>query len=217
MSFHCAVWLAVKPFCVIQAVWYFWCWPLTNPQVLSAVGFEMGCICFAAAYHLMQSVSQGQICSDNSMSCFMWDRNSRENLLTFPVTVYSYQASQSGSDPIMPGVWHGSRPVYQLWSYWYGSTKDDRLIGLVVKAATLKAEDLGFKSRLRCGIFSIFSLYLPSPPSLSLSMSVFLSFSLCLWPPRWPSDYSICLESGRSRVQIPLVTRFFWGRVIPVT
>ena len=36
-------------------------------------------------------------------------------------------------------------------------------------------------------------------------------------PPRWPSGKGVRLESGRSRVQIPLAPGFFRGRVIPVT
>ena len=39
----------------------------------------------------------------------------------------------------------------------------------------------------------------------------------CLWPPCWPSGQGVCLESGRSRVLIPLVPGFFLGQVVPVT
>ena len=49
------------------------------------------------------------------------------------------------------------------------------------------------------------------------------SWSRCWWvmgtvrPPRWPSGWGVRLESGRSRVRIPLAPGFFRGRVIPVT
>ena len=45
----------------------------------------------------------------------------------------------------------------------------------------------------------------------------FLLILFSLRPPRWPSDYGVRLESGRSRVRIPLAPGFFQGRVIPVT
>ena len=35
--------------------------------------------------------------------------------------------------------------------------------------------------------------------------------------PRWPSGYGVRLQSGRSRVRIPLAPRFSRSRVIPVT
>ena len=39
----------------------------------------------------------------------------------------------------------------------------------------------------------------------------------CSRSSRWPSGYGVHLESGRSRVRIPLAPRFVRGRVIPVT
>ena len=36
-------------------------------------------------------------------------------------------------------------------------------------------------------------------------------------PPRWPSGKDVRLQSGRSRVRILLVARFFRGRVIQMT
>ena len=40
---------------------------------------------------------------------------------------------------------------------------------------------------------------------------------LCALPPCWPSGQGVRLESGRSRVRIPLAPGFFQGRVIPVS
>ena len=52
---------------------------------------------------------------------------------------------------------------------------------------------------------------------LSSSSFLWLFFFFPLLPPRWPSGQGVRLESGRSRVRIPLAPGFFRGRVIPVT
>ena len=66
---------------------------------------------------------------------------------------------------------------------------------------------------------AVFQFVVRQPFSLLVSVSVCpcarradpLSYYPLLWPPRWPSSSGVRLESGRSRVRIPLTPGFFSG------